>query len=67
MRRRSVAQAAKFIRFSARRVLLEVRKFAGEAIDLMLLAHDDRIQTFKQVFGEAGLDLEIGQAVIDCG
>ena len=36
-----------------------------QAIDLLLLSIDHQIQLVEQVFGEAGLDLEFGQAGFD--
>lgn len=43
--------------------LPQVSNFANQLVDLLLLAHYDLVQLVKQVLLEAGLDLEIGQAL----
>ena len=40
---RLVAQAAEFGRLAAAGGLFEMRDFAGQVVDLLLLAHDDSV------------------------
>jgi hypothetical protein len=47
-----------------RRLLLQIGDLADQGVDLLLLAHDDAVEFVEQVFGEAGLDLELGQALV---
>ena len=37
---------------------------AHQGVDLLLLANDDLIELFQQVFREAGLDFPLGQAAV---
>jgi hypothetical protein len=48
-----------------RNLLPELIYLANQRIDLLLLADDDLVQLVEQVFIKAGLDLQIGQAVVD--
>ena len=41
--------------------------FSNQAVNLLLLADDDCVQLLKQVFGKAGLDFQIGQALVAAG
>ena len=43
--------------------LAQVGDFANQLVDLLLLANNDLVQLFKQILLEAGLDLEIRQAL----
>ena len=42
-----------------------MRDFAEQRVDLLLSANDDLVQLVEQVFIEVGLDLEVGQAMVD--
>ena len=66
MGRRLFSQAAKLRRLTAAGGLLKIRNLAGQAVDLLLLAHDHRVQPFEQVFREAGLDLQVREALVNC-
>ena len=61
MRRQLIPQAAKGSRLRLGGLLAQAFDLARQAVDLVLLAHDDGVELVEQVFGEAGLDLEIGQ------
>ena len=39
------------------------RQFADQQLDLTLLLDDDLVQSVQRVFGEARLDLQIGEAL----
>jgi len=41
----------------------QISDLANQNIDLLLLADDVLVEFVEQVFGEAGLDLEVGQAL----
>jgi hypothetical protein len=63
-----VAQAAKDGHTAVGMVLLaQLADLAGQGIELLLLADDDLVQVVDQVLGETGLDLEIGQALVEGG
>ena len=62
MRRQFIPQAAKTARSRITCLLLEKRKFPYQPIDLLLLPHDHQVQLIEQVFGEAGLDFQFGDA-----
>ena len=47
-----------------RRLLLQVGNLADQGVDLLLLPDDDAVEFVEQVFGEAGLDFELGQALV---
>jgi len=65
MRRQIIPQAARRTHTAIRwRLLLQVSDLADQGVDLLLLAHDDAVEFVEQVFGEAGLDLELGQALV---
>ena len=61
MRRQLISQAAKAARLRLGGLLAQAFDLALQAVDLVLLAHDDGVELIEQVFGEAGLDLEVGQ------
>src|SRR5665647_1455061 len=65
MRRQFVAQAARHANFPVRALLLYLTDLANQHIELLLLAHDDLVKLIHHVFGEAGLDLQISQALFD--
>lgn len=64
MRRQLVAQAAERRR-ALGRLLAQVGHVALQAVDLLLLAHNDLVQLFQQVVGETGLDLQVEQPAFD--
>ena len=64
MRRQHIPQAAKGTRLRLGGLLAQAFDLALQAVDLVLLAHDDGVELVEQVFGEAGLDLEIGQPLL---
>ena len=64
MRRQLIPQAAKSSRLRLGGLLAQAFDLALQAIDLVLLAHDDGVELIEQVFGEAGLDLEFGQSLL---
>ena len=59
------AQVAGHVDCCVRGRLPQVSQLAHQHVDLLLLAHDDLVQLIQQVFGEAGLDFQIGQALVD--
>ena len=63
MRRQFVAQVLRLAHTGGG--LAQVADLAQQAVDLLLLAQDDFIQLINQVFGEAGLDLQIGQPLFN--
>ena len=63
MRRQLIPQAAEGARLRLGGLLAQAFDLALQAVDLVLLAHDDGVELIEQVFGEAGLDLEVGQAL----
>ena len=65
MRRQVVARPAEHTTAGVRNLLPELGNFAHQRVDLLLLADDDLVQLVQQVFIEAGLDLQIGQAMVD--
>ena len=60
-----VAQAAKRRRAAILLLLLDLAELAHQLVKLLLLARDDLVEVFHQVFGEAELDLQIRQALLD--
>ncbi len=64
MRRQVVAGPAEYTAANVGNLLPELGDFANQRIDLLLLADDDLVQLVEQVFIEAGLDLQIGQAMV---
>jgi len=63
MRRQLIPQAAKGACLRLGGLLAQAFDLALQAVDLVLLAHDDGVELIEQVFGEAGLDLEVGQSL----
>ena len=64
MRRQVVAGPAEHTAAGVRKLLPELGDFAQQRVDLLLLANDDLVQLVQQVFIEAGLDFQIGQAMV---
>ena len=64
MRRQLIPQAAEGSRLRFGGLLAQAFDLAGQLVDLVLLAHDDGVELIEQVFGEAGLDLEVGQSLL---
>ena len=64
MRRQLIPQAAEGSRLRLSGLLTQAFDLALQAVELVLLAHDDGVELIEQVFGEAGLDLEIGQPLL---
>jgi hypothetical protein len=60
-----VAQAAKRRAAAVLLLLLDLAQLAQQQVDLLLLARNDLVEVFHQVFGEAELDLQIRQALVD--
>ena len=65
MRRQVIAGPAENAAAGFGNLLAQPLNFAQQRVDLALLADDDLVQLVKQVFVEAGLDFEFGQAVVD--
>ena len=65
MGRQFVARIARRAQAGLGRLLLQLPHLAHQELYLRLLAMDELVQVIDQVFGEAGLDLEIGEAAID--
>ena len=65
MGRHFFAQVARHADFPVSGRLSKVTYLENQNVDLLLLADDDLVQLIQQIFGEAGLDLEIGQALVD--
>lgn len=64
MRRQLVAQTAEFVRIASLRLLPKLRDFANQPVNLPLLACNQLVQVIEQVFAEAGLDFQIGEALV---
>ena len=68
MRRQFFTQVAHRAGAPVRDLLPELADLASQGVDLLLLAKDDLVQLIQQVFAEAGLDLQLGQALFgSCG
>ena len=65
MRRQVVAGPAERAATGFGHLLAQPLDFAQQRVDLLLLADDDLIELVEQVFVKAGLDLQLGQAVVD--
>lgn len=64
MRRQVIPQAA-YVAWQA--IICRLAQFshlADQQINLLLLANDDLVELLQQVFGETGLDLQLGQALV---
>ena len=64
MRRQFVAQVARCAHAAIGAGLAQLAQFADQQVDLLLLAHDDFVELIELVFGEAGLDFQLGQALV---
>ena len=64
MRRQVVAGPAERAAARFGHLLAQPLDFAQQRVDLLLLADNDQVQLVEQVFVEAGLDLQLGQAVV---
>ena len=64
MRRQFVTQAAERAIVRGRAALAQLGHLAHQTVDLELLLNDNLIQLVQHVFGETGLDLEVGQAAV---
>ena len=64
MRRQVVAGPAERAATGFGHLLAQPLDFTQQCVDLLLLADDDLIELVEQVFVEAGLDLQLGQAVV---
>lgn len=64
VRRQVVAGAAEHAAAGFGHLLAQPLDFAQQRVDLLLLADDDLIELVEQVFVEAGLDFQLGQAVV---
>ncbi len=58
-------QTARHDDFAIRAALPKLGNFQNQQVDLPLLADDDLVELIHHVFGEAGLDLQIGQALFN--
>ena len=68
MRRQFVAQIAGCNAIGTGAVgglLAQLAELAQQQFNVLLLTHDDLVQTVHQVFGEAGFDFQVGQAGLD--
>ena len=65
MWRQVVAGPAENAAARIRHLLAQPLDFAPQRVDLPLLADDDLVELVQQVFVEAGLDFQFGQAVVD--
>ena len=65
MRRQFVPCPSECSAASVGDLLAELRDFTDQRVDLLLLANDDLVQLVEQVFIETGLDLQVGQAMVD--
>ena len=65
MRRQVVAGPAEHAAARLGYLLAQPLDVAHQRVDLLLLADDDLVELIQQVFVEAGLDFQLGQAVID--
>ena len=64
MRRQIVAQIARCTQTTICAGLAQVRHFADQLVNLLLLAHDDLVELIEQIFREGSLDLKICQALL---
>jgi hypothetical protein len=67
MGRQFITQAAKATRAAVRRLLTQLAYLADERIDLLLLLKDGLVELLYQVFGEAGFDFKLHQALVYVG
>ena len=65
MRRHVVTQASRRISAAAGHRLPQRCDLADQQIDLLLLTNHNRIELFEQVFGEAGLDFQRVEALLN--
>ena len=63
MGRQLVAQVARGAAARLWKLLTQAQQFTGEVVNLLLLAIHGQVQLIKQIFGVAGLDLQIIQTV----
>lgn len=65
MRRQLIPQVARGAGpFRRGALLAQLQDLADQAVNLVLLAHDDLVEPVDRVFIEAGLDLQFGQALV---
>ena len=64
MRRQLVTQAAESGRLRLGLLLAQGGQLAHQQVDLALLHHDGFVEVVEQVFGEAGLDLQVGETLL---
>ena len=67
MRRQFVAQIERCCTASFWNLLAQTPQLAGKVVNLLLLAVDDEVELIEQVFGVAGLDLQVIQALLKVG
>ena len=67
MRRQFVTQIARCRVASLWNLLAQTQQLAGKVVNLLLLAVDDEVELIEQVFGVAGLDLQVVQALLKVG
>ena len=65
MRRKVVAGPAEHAAAGVGHLLAQPLDFTQQCVDLLLLADNDLVQLVEQVFVKAGLDLKLGQSVVD--
>ena len=64
MRWQLVAQVARAGAAGLGHLLAQVGDFLHEPVNLLLLAVEGHVQLIQQILGVAGLDLQLGQAII---
>lgn len=64
MRRKVVAQVARGTQAAIGAGLAQFGDGCDELVNLRLLPHDDFVELVDQVFGVAGFDFQLGQAVV---
>ena len=67
MGRQLVAQVARGRAAALGHLLALAQQFSGEVVNLLLLAINGEIELIEQIFGVAGLDLQIVQALFEGG
>jgi hypothetical protein len=67
MRRQFVAQIERCCTASFWNLLAQTPQLAGKIVNLLLLAVNDEVELIEQIFGVAGLDLQVVQALLKVG
>lgn len=64
MGREFVGGAAVSVGVAVRHLLANLPNLAHQQVNVLLLADDDLVELIQQVFGETGLDFQIGESLL---